>query len=90
MNLVSRSIMVSELFHFEHEQVHVIIAERLVSFPNYFLCTGIELCSATLSVSQQPFSALYTRKVVAKGVLMFLNRVGKFGSVASYYITACA
>ena len=46
MNLVSRSIMVPELFHFEHAQVHVIIAEDWLVFPNYFICTGIELCSA--------------------------------------------
>ena len=65
MDLVSRSIMVPVLFHFEHAQ-------------DWLFGTGIELCSTTVSVPQQPFSALYARKVVAKaGVSRFLNFVVK-------------
>ena len=62
----------------------MIVAERLVSFPN-FLGIGIELCSATYSVPRQPFSALYARKVAAKGVPMFLNRVPKI----ELFLSAC-
>ena len=62
----------SKLFHREHVQVGLLLTDWLV-FLN-FLCIGIELFSATYSVPRQPFSALYARKVVAKGVPRFLCR----------------
>ena len=87
MNLTSRSIVVPELFHREHAQVGILLTDWLV-FSN-FLCTAIELCSATYSVPRQPFSALYARKVVAKGVPRFLNRAVKIESEMAISLCVC-
>ena len=70
--------MVPELFHHEHAEVGLLLTDWLV-FPN-FLCTRMELCKTGSSIPRPPFSALYARKVVAKGVSRFLNRVQKIES----------
>ena len=57
-------------------------------FPN-FGGIEIELCSATYSVPRQPFSPLYARKVAAKGVPMFINRVPKIESELAISLRAC-
>ena len=79
--------VVPELFHRKHAQVGLLLTDWLV-FSN-FLCTRIELCSATYSVSRQPFSALYARKVVAKGVPRFLNCVAKIESEMAISLCLC-
>ena len=62
----------------ETGEVGLLLTDWLV-FPN-FLCTGMELCKTGSSIPRPPFSALYVRKVVAKGVPWFLNRVQKIES----------
>ena len=57
-------------------------------FPN-FLGTKIELCKSAHSVPRQPFSALYARKVVAKGLPRFLNRVQKIESELAISLCVC-
>ena len=68
-------------------QVGLLLTDWLV-FSN-FLCTGIELCKSAHSVPRQPFSALYARKAVAKGVPRFLNRAAKIESEMAISLCVC-
>ena len=79
--------MVPELFHHEHAQVGLLLTDWLV-FSN-FLCTGIELCKLDHSIPRPSFSALYARKVVAKGVPRFLNRAAKIESEMAASLCVC-
>ena len=76
--------MVPELFHREHAQVGLLLIDWLVFFLIFFA-----LCKSAHSVPQQPFSALYAIKVVAKGIPRFLNHVQKIESELAISLCVC-
>ena len=79
--------MVPELFHHEHAEVGLLLTDWLV-FPN-LLCTGMDCAKLAHSIPRPSFSALYARKVVAKGVSRFLNRVQKIESELAISLCVC-